>query len=178
MIKTTNHIQKYSNKWMRVFEDNIEFPNGYKGIYGYVERKDGVDAVIINDKNQILLIEQYRYPIKDFQIGIPGGAINENENIEDALKREVKEETGLDIEIIKKLGEFFPLSSCSREKGHIFLCKALNELKEGMTGEIDETVKEIKFVDFAEVIKMIDEGKITDAYSANAIQMAYRAIKN
>lgn len=176
-IKTKSHKRIYQNKWMTVYEDEIELPNGHKGIYGYVERKPGADAIIVNDHNQVLLIEQYRYPIKDFQIGGPGGAIDENENPEDALKREVKEETGLDIEIVKKLGVFYPLSSCSTELGNLFLCKALSELDNRTKGEEDENVKSVRFVDFEEALRMIDEGEITDAFTANAIQMAYRFLQ-
>lgn len=51
-------------------------------------------AVILNDENQILLI---RNPVRGWEL--PGGHIEENEAIKDALLREVKEETGLDIEI-------------------------------------------------------------------------------
>jgi len=175
-IKTKSHKEIYKNKWMTVYEDAIELPNGHKGIYGYVEREPGADAIIVNDKGQVLLIEQYRYPIKSFQIGIPGGAMDENEKPEESLKREVKEETGLDIEVIKKIGVFYPLSSCSAELGNLFLCKALSELEDDKKGENDETVKSIRFVDFEEALRMIDEGEITDAFSANAIQIAYRYI--
>jgi ADP-ribose pyrophosphatase len=174
MIKTLSHKNVYSNKWTTLYEDDIEFPNGYKGIYGYVERKDGSAAVIINDKNQVLIINQYRYPIKDFQLGIPGGAMEADENPEITLKREVKEETGLDVEIIKLLGKFYSLSSCSTEQDYIYLCKATNELKVELGNEADEVVKDIQFIDFEEVIKMIDDGRITDSASANAIQIALR----
>lgn len=159
MIKTTKHTIKYQNRWMTVYEDDIELPNGHKGIYGYVERKSGTAALIVNDKNQILLIEQYRHPIKDFQINIPGGAIDEGENPEVALRREIKEETGLDIEVVKKLGVFYPLSSCSTEAGSLFLCKTESKLKDGVKGEEDETVRDIRFVDFEEALRMIDEGE-------------------
>ena len=55
----------------------------------------GSHAIILNEKNEILL--QLR---TDFnQWGIIGGALEYNETLEDALKREVYEETGLIIKI-------------------------------------------------------------------------------
>jgi len=57
-------------------------------------------AVVIRDGDKILLIER-----RDGNgLGLPGGHIKQGETAEDAARREVKEETGLDCEIIKILG--------------------------------------------------------------------------
>ncbi len=53
----------------------------------------GVRAVILNEKGEILL--QQRGDFKKW--GLPAGSVELNESALDALKREVKEETGLDI---------------------------------------------------------------------------------
>jgi len=58
---------------MSLYEDSIQLPNGYKTKYGYLKRKDGALALIVNTQNQVLLIEQYQYPIKRFQFGLPRG---------------------------------------------------------------------------------------------------------
>ncbi len=53
-----------------------------------------VGALILNNKGEMLLIKSHKW--KDKYV-IPGGHIELGESIEKALKREVKEETGLDI---------------------------------------------------------------------------------
>ena len=58
-----------------------------------------VGAVILKN-NKVLLIKRGEEPYKGFW-SIPGGKVKFGERIKDALKREVKEETGLDIEIEK-----------------------------------------------------------------------------
>ena len=55
----------------------------------------GAYALIIND-NKILLIKKVTGPY-DGKLDLPGGTIEYNENPEQTLKRELKEETGLDI---------------------------------------------------------------------------------
>ncbi|MBP1989612.1 ADP-ribose pyrophosphatase YjhB (NUDIX family) [Paenibacillus eucommiae] len=57
----------------------------------------GSAAVCVNDKKQILMIQG-----KDLvEWAVPSGGLEENESLEDCCVREVKEETGYDVQIIK-----------------------------------------------------------------------------
>jgi 8-oxo-dGTP diphosphatase len=60
----------------------------------------GVKALIQNDQNELLFLRRNPkiYPGKDLRWDIPGGRINFEENLQDALAREVLEETGLEID--------------------------------------------------------------------------------
>ncbi|MGC8533448.1 MAG: NUDIX domain-containing protein [Candidatus Parvarchaeum sp.] len=63
-----------------------------------------VDGVIIKD-NQILLIKRKNDPYKE-KWAIPGGFVEYGERTEDAVLREVKEETGLEAKIDKLVGVY------------------------------------------------------------------------
>jgi len=63
-----------------------------------------VDA-IIPYKDGIVLIRRRNDPYKDYY-ALPGGIVEYGEKVEDALIREVKEETGLDVEIKKIIGVY------------------------------------------------------------------------
>jgi 8-oxo-dGTP diphosphatase len=58
-------------------------------------------AIILDSKNNVALLS---IPKLNYH-KIPGGGLKEDEDIKKALKREIKEEVGCDIEIIKELGE-------------------------------------------------------------------------
>lgn len=63
----------------------------------------GCGAFIINDKNELLLQQRNKSPEKGYW-SIPGGKVEMFETLHQAVKREVKEETGVEIEIIDLLG--------------------------------------------------------------------------
>lgn len=65
---------------------------------GYPEIAAG--ALILNDRGEVLLVKSFKWKNK---FALPGGHIEAGEMIEEALKREIKEETGLDIELLKFL---------------------------------------------------------------------------
>jgi 8-oxo-dGTP diphosphatase len=56
-----------------------------------------------NDK--ILLIKRDTLPFKGFW-ALPGGRMDSGETVEQTCIREVKEETGLEVEIIRKIGDY------------------------------------------------------------------------
>ena len=86
----------------------------------------GVGAAIFNSKGEILIMKRGKKAKNEIgKWEIPGGSVEFNETIENALKREVKEEIGVDIKIIELLGICNHI--ISDEKQHwiapTFICK-------------------------------------------------------
>ena len=63
----------------------------------------GVGAVIWNARGEVLLIKRAQPP-REGEWSIPGGKVEPGERLHDALKREVCEETGLEIEVLELIG--------------------------------------------------------------------------
>jgi len=77
--------------------------------------KVAVDGIILYNKN-IVLIQRKNPPFKG-RYALPGGFVEYGETTESALKREVKEETGLNAEIIGLVGVY---SDPNRDpRGHV-----------------------------------------------------------
>jgi len=64
-----------------------------------------VVAIIEFADNKILLVKRGTVAFKGFW-ALPGGRVETGETVEEAVVREVKEETGLDVEIVRKIGEY------------------------------------------------------------------------
>jgi ADP-ribose pyrophosphatase YjhB (NUDIX family) len=66
-------------------------------------------AIIEFPDKKVLLVKRGTVVFKGYW-ALPGGRVDPGENVEQTIIREVKEETGLDVEIVRKIGEY-------REKG-------------------------------------------------------------
>lgn len=88
--------------------------------------------IVILYGNGVVLIKRKNYPYKDYW-AIPGGFVEYGERVEEAAIREAKEETGLDVELIKLIGVY---SDPKRDpRGHTvtaaFLALGKGELRGG-----------------------------------------------
>jgi 8-oxo-dGTP diphosphatase len=63
-----------------------------------------VDVIVQRD-SKVLMIRRKKDPFKD-QLALPGGFVNEGETVEEAMKREAKEELSLEVEPLDILGVY------------------------------------------------------------------------
>ncbi|MBI3619133.1 NUDIX domain-containing protein [Candidatus Peregrinibacteria bacterium] len=87
----------------------------------------------------------------------PGGHIDQNETPEDAAKRECKEETGMNVEIIGENGE--DLFAANPEEGRM-LKKPIALLLENIPENIERNEPAHQHMDFLYIARPIDESQI------------------
>lgn len=82
--------------------------------YSYPRPAVTVDAILVSPQNSVLLIERGREPFKG-KWALPGGFIDIDEELETACRREVEEETGLQVGELKQFKAF---GSVNRDPRH------------------------------------------------------------
>ena len=166
--KTLVSDKKADFPLFKVFEDLVELENGLKLDYYRVE-KIPVVVILPIFSNKIVLVNQYRYPIKSMSLELPAGHMNSNETPEECAIRELKEETGYKSGKIEKLISYNPSTEYSNQIYHIFIAE---ELIEGKTDREKYEIMEVEILDIESVIKRIIEGMITDGRTIISILLA------
>jgi 8-oxo-dGTP pyrophosphatase MutT (NUDIX family) len=86
-------------------KDKCEKPDGKTvDAYYVVELPETACALPITEEGVVVLIKQYRHPVGEVILELPGGFIDGNETAEVAMRRELMEETGYHFPDIKKVG--------------------------------------------------------------------------
>ena len=77
-------------------------------------RRASADAVIFDDAGRVLLQRR-----ADFNLwGLPGGSVETGETLEQAVRREAKEETGYDVRVVRLVGAYSdPAQTTARYPG-------------------------------------------------------------
>lgn len=121
-------------------------------VHSYTPPKHIVSAaaIVLNDQNEILLIKG---PRRGWEM--PGGQVEEGESIRDAAIRETKEESGIDIEIIKFCGIYQNVtrSICNT----LFLAKAIG----GEPTTSPESL-EVGFFPIEQALQMVTNGNFRE----------------
>lgn len=143
-------------------------PSGGDGIYGVVHYKHrAVGVVPIDEEGFTWLVGQYRYPTETYEWEIPEGGCANHEDLLDAVKRELLEETGLIAETWEPLlGNLQLSNSVSDERAFLFTAKNLTMTE----AQPDPTEKiAIRKLPLTEAFAMIDRGEIVDMMSVVAL---------
>ena len=172
MIKCHSTRLVYENAWMKVREDQVEFANGHRGIYGVAE-KTPCSLVMPFERGGFHLVRQYRYTVKGKYWEFPQGslfreAIGPRENAE----RELKEETGFAAAKMEALGSLFVAYGFCDQTVDIYLA---DELTAGPP-RLEETEQdmECRWFSCADFEALCDRGEIRDSLSVAAYGLFLR----
>lgn len=158
--KTLDSKVVYEGKVVTVIRDDVEVADGHKSFREVVLHSGGVVVAALKDNNTILLIKQYRYPLKKVNLELPAGKLEIGENPDEACKRELEEETGYQAKQWQSLGFINTTPGICTEKLYLYLAKDLE-----FVGEHPDEGEILKCEEYnlSEVFKMINSGEINDA---------------
>mgnify|MGYP001409077309 CR=1 FL=1 len=115
--------------------------------------KDAVMIIVKNEVNEILFVKQYRPGVGKSVYELPGGMVEKKETPIIAAKRELKEETGIQVKKIVKILNYYRHSGYNCGQDTIFFTKVLK--KNIKSYSLDNEILEIKWIDIKKLKSLI-----------------------
>jgi ADP-ribose pyrophosphatase len=159
---------------LKVYRDRVRLPDGTESGREYIRHPGAVAIVPLFDDGTILLERQFRYPHRREFIEIPAGKVDPGEPHLATAKRELLEETGYTAARWERIGVIHTAIAYTDEAIELFVARGLtHEMQQLDHGEFLETFT----LPFAEAIRMIGEGAITDAKTVSALLLVEKRLK-
>ncbi|MEO1023733.1 MAG: NUDIX hydrolase [Bacteroidota bacterium] len=149
----------FKGKLLHVYYDEARLPDGAMSTREWIRHPGACAVVPLYANGDILLIRQYRYPVKQIFWEVPAGKIDPGEVPDETALRELKEEAGAVTSSYEYVGHFYPAIGYSDEVIHIYAGWDLTELEQE-TDHDEFVIKER--LPFKEAIEMVHNGQIND----------------
>jgi len=174
--KTLSSRVIYEGRAVKLRVDSVETPDGRETTREIVEHDACVAVVVVDNEGGILLVRQFRKAVEKELLEIPAGGIEPGESPEEAVRRELREETGFLPKTVERMGGFYAAPGYCTEYLYLFLAAdlTLNPLHA-------EDTDDIKLVPVAvsDIAGLIKSGEICDAKSIAGLlsYLEYRKTK-
>lgn len=148
--------------------DRIETPDGHRSTREIAGHRGGVCVVALTDRDDVLLVRQWRHAAGRALLEIPAGTLDRDaaghvEEHAGAAKRELEEETGYRARTWRHLGSFFTAPGFTNELMELYLATDLEPAHEDRLGPDEDERLELVDVPFADAVAMADRGDLADA---------------
>jgi ADP-ribose pyrophosphatase len=160
--ETLSSRKVFEGRAVKLRVDTVKLANGRETTREIVEHEDCVAIVALDDADNILLVKQFRKPVEKELLEIPAGGIDPGESPEDAVRREMREETGFLPQKVKRLGGFYSTPGFCTE--YLYLYLAADLVFKPLKAEDTDGITLVR-VPLAEIPGLIASGAICDAKS-------------
>lgn len=162
----------FNDRWFKVRREKCETPGGkIVDPYYVYDFPTWVGAVPVTADGRIVMVRQYRHALGETIIEIPGGCVDDTDNsTEEAIARELLEETGYEFSSYEYLGRISPNPSTNSNVLHMYLAKGGKQVAQQKLDENEEI--EVVLLSVDELKQLLRENKLPQAMHVTCILYA------
>ncbi|MBU0502143.1 MAG: NUDIX hydrolase [bacterium] len=166
--------QKYKGTLIEVTRDTVELPNGKTSGRDVVHHPGAVAVVAVTEDAELVLVRQFRQPVKTVTLEIPAGVPRPGEDGAETAKRELEEETGFRAAKVEKVFEGYTSPGYSDEVLRFYWATDLQMMKPNPD---DDEFVEVELIDLEACGDLLHAGKIKDNKTMLGIMIAEKYLK-
>ncbi|GAB2984592.1 NUDIX domain-containing protein [Frigoribacterium salinisoli] len=130
----------------------------------YVAHTGAVAIMAIDDEERVLVIKQYRHPIRSRDWELPAGLLDqEGESLLEAAQRELAEEADLEAGTWDQLVAFHTSPGGNDETVTVFRATDVRSTSEAFAREAEEADIEVRWVALDDIVQGVLEGRLTNS---------------
>jgi 8-oxo-dGTP pyrophosphatase MutT (NUDIX family) len=151
----------YDNPWIQLAHADVVLPSGERNPkHHMVTMPAAAMAVVLNeDETSVLMCWRHRFVSNVWNWELPGGLVDKGESPEEAIARELVEETGYRAGTLTHLATFEPMIGMATSPHYVFLAEDITRV--GVPTELDEG--QFQWVPLSEVPALIAKGDIRNS---------------
>jgi ADP-ribose pyrophosphatase len=153
----------FSDLWFKVRKDKCETPDGrIVDPYYVYEFPTWVAALALTEDGRVIMERQYRHALGEVCMELPGGCVDDTDkNLQDAIARELLEETGYGFTSFDYLGKISANPSTNNNLMHMFLAKGGKKIARQNLDANEEI--QVELMTIGELKELLKENKIIQA---------------
>ncbi len=140
--------------------DEIVLPNGRRAVREYMDHPGAAAVVPFVSPETIVLVRQYRFPVRRATLEIPAGKLAKGEAPVACLRRELREETGYSAGRLTPLIAYWPTPAFANEVLHVYEAR---DLRAGRRHPDEDEFLEVVAMGFDNALGLVLSGKIRDS---------------
>jgi len=157
------------SQWRAILRDRLRGENGRETSYSYLAVPRAVFVVAVTAQDELLLVRQYRHPVRDWTLEVPAGSVHDGETPREAAARELAEETGGRAREWRHLTTFYSSSAHLSLRSDAFLATGVEV--GAATPDVDEHVELVR-LPLAQALERAQAGEFAEGQTALAILLA------
>ncbi len=152
----------YQGRAVRLRIEKVRISSGRETTREIVEHDNCVAVVAVDADGKLLLVKQFRKAVGKELLEIPAGGIDSGESPEEAVSREMREETGYLPCKVERLGGFYSAPGYATE--YLYLYLATDLVPSQLFAEDTEGISLVR-ISSEQIPDLISSGSICDAKS-------------